>query len=98
MKKEVVKYIIVGFLAILILGIFFWEDGKEKKECIRISSSCCPCTMGGEEICILKSEEESYKEKLANCSKDLFCAAVYNCNKGKCQYVDNECKFVELKE
>lgn len=94
-KKEIVISIII---LLILLGIFFYGNEEEGKECVRISSTCCPCNMGGEEVCVLRTEEESYKEKLANCSKDIFCAAVYNCNKGKCQYVDNECKFVELKE
>ena len=45
--------------------------------------------MGGQEKCVLANEAENYVSK--NCSDDLICAAVYNCEIESCEYIDGEC-------
>ena len=47
--------------------------------------------MGGEEKCVLASEEEEYRINLSGCSPTTLCSAVFNCEIDSCEYIDGEC-------
>lgn len=101
-KRGLIGLVLV-ILILLIVGFFIFyyyhynnspvvgecvNDG----DCIKVQTTCCSCSMGGEEKCVNASEASKYQEQLKNCSKEIFCAAVYNCknltcgcNGGKCE-------------
>ena len=60
-------------------------------DCEMIQTTCCPCSMGGQESCVLKSEVELYASQSENCSERTLCAAVYNCNQATCNCIKGKC-------
>ncbi len=83
-------------LGILIKVIFIDETSineecKVDSDCIKVQTTCCSCKMGGEEICVIKEKEQEYLDKLNECSDDIFCAAVYNCEISSCVCINNQC-------
>jgi hypothetical protein len=60
-------------------------------ECIKVQTTCCPCNMGGKEECVLKDKADEYKINPSECSENLVCAAMYNCQIESCEYVDGKC-------
>jgi len=67
-------------------------DCKTDSDCVIVQTSCCPCEMGGQEVCVSESNQYLFEEKLELCNEDLYCPAVYNClinscicNNGKCE-------------
>lgn len=103
MKNKGLLGFVIIFVALLVGGFFFYigyfglerESGFEEdgEKCVRVDTECCSCSSGGEEVCVLKEEAENYGPE--NCSETMFCAHVYNCNPGTCDFVDGECSFVE---
>lgn len=63
---------------------------KSNNDCVKVQTTCCSCSMGGEEVCAAKSQAENLTAK--NCPAGLMCIAMYNCkiqscfcNTGKCE-------------
>ena len=61
------------------------------EECVKVQTTCCPCNMGGVEKCVLKSEVEEYEIDPSDCSENLFCTAMFNCQIESCEYIDGDC-------
>lgn len=93
-KKE---WIIGGIIILLLIVLFFPMPGEsgnsctQDSDCVKVQSGCCPCNMGGEKICVPKDQEQSYLDKIANCSSTTICAAVDNCKVTSCQCNNGEC-------
>lgn len=65
---------------------------QKDSDCVKVKTSCCSCSSGGEEICATKSEAKNYQDKLKNCSSDNFCVQVYNCNIMNCVCGEGKCQ------
>ena len=95
MKKEFINRGYLAIFAVLILSCFLIVfSGKECRvdsDCVKVQTTCCPCNMGGEEICAPKENVSYYEEKLEECEENLFCAAVYNCKISSCGCVKGKC-------
>ena len=61
-------------------------------DCSVVQSQCCPCSSGGEELCVAKSSEKGYLDRLAGCDKNLICAQVFNCKINSCSCVNGRCE------
>ncbi len=95
---------VIVVLAILMLVILIWQlnslrDISKKQmnsecvsdsDCVKVQSTCCPCSSGGEEKCVNKQEAENYSKNLENCG-EVFCAQVYSCIIEKCRCVGGKC-------
>ena len=73
--------VIIGLIIIGFIG--FWKYNKSSiinepiefpcnnsEECIKIQTTCCPCSSGGEEICGTQEQAEKYadgKSKVVEC-------------------------------
>ena len=90
---------------VLVLISFLWfisqrydERGDSfcdiDEDCVKVQTTCCPCSMGGEEICVSKSEVEVYENKIKEeCNESgIICPAVYNCDDKDCECVDGICQ------
>ena len=66
-------------------------DGNE--ECVKVQTTCCPCSMGGTEKCVLKEEAENYRVNESECPQEQVCPAVYNCEED-CRCRRGNCSFV----
>ena len=58
--------------------------------CVKQKTSCCGCESGGTNICMTK-EQAFAKEAELNCSKNIFCAEVYNCKDTICVFDGAKC-------
>jgi len=103
MKKRII-YISLIIILILLITISFIYNILQKpdntnailcradSDCIKVQTTCCACSSGGEEKCVLKAEEINYTLKLSDCPKRNLCAQVYNCKDSNCQCINGECK------
>ncbi|MDO8517601.1 MAG: hypothetical protein Q7S33_05750 [Nanoarchaeota archaeon] len=106
MKKRQfnVLYIIFTILIVLIISflfIYFNQQTKNEEsknicqtnsDCVKVQTTCCPCNMGGKEICATKNEAKEYQKKLENCSTtDLICPAMYGCTIQDCKCSNGIC-------
>ena len=84
----------IVFLIILLFSIFGKSDKECEKDsdCVLQQTTCCSCSMGGQEVCMSKQNASDYQEKLNDCQKDILCAAVYNCKESKCSCVNGKCQ------
>jgi|GEM_PF-811063 len=90
-------------LALLFSFLFYFLQPKtarlaaecaQDSDCVKVQTSCCPCEMGGEERCVARSEAESWREKLQNCS-GIFCIALYNCKISGCKCEEGKCTEIK---
>jgi hypothetical protein len=66
---------------------------KKDSDCIVQQVTCCPCSMGGKEECMSKTNASYWKEKLAEeCEEDIVCPAVYRCMGIECKCIEGNCK------
>lgn len=102
MEKRKLYLILSSILAILILtSALVYYPKKENsivgtlcvtdEDCIKTQTTCCPCSSGGQESCILKSELENYTSQLEDCPERNICAQVYNCNQASCSCIKGKC-------
>ncbi|MFZ5955877.1 MAG: hypothetical protein ACOYT4_05630 [Nanoarchaeota archaeon] len=95
MKKAQIGIIILIVALIGVIFLFYYKFPKKEcsgdSDCVKVQTTCCPCEMGGEEICTSKSKAEEYKKNLSECDKDIMCAAVYNCKIEECGCESNKC-------
>ncbi len=59
-------------------------------DCVKTSSTCCSCSMGGEETAVNRAFEQEYRGNL-NCPADLVCPAVYACTEKEAKCVSGKC-------
>jgi putative hemolysin len=92
-------YIPMALLAILvilvILSIRLQGENSECKineDCVLQQTTCCSCNMGGDEECMTKQKAEETQARLdKECSVDIMCVAMYNCNVNKCECENGNC-------
>jgi hypothetical protein len=101
-RIDMVRRIAIGIVfvvAILIVALLVVprsrEDGEAEcasdSDCVKVQTTCCSCSMGGEEKCVPKENASFYEEKLKECGENLFCAAVYNCEIEECGCEGGKC-------
>lgn len=106
-KRKKSKFILVIAILILIMLVVTWAlvfksnsanikaqaECKTGDDCIKKQITCCPCSAGGKEICIAKTNS-TYLEKVKMCpdAKELICAQVYNCNPQPCICNQGKCE------
>jgi len=62
-------------------------------DCAKVQEGCCPCSSGGEDLCVAKSLENGYLDNLAKCNpKATICAQVFNCKINSCSCVNGKCE------
>lgn len=99
-------FIIIILLVVLAIILFLLINKKPEEipnknitikkcsvdsDCIKISTSCCPCSMGGNEKCVYVLEKDEALRQKINCPKDLICTAMYACNIESCSCENGEC-------
>jgi len=90
--NKVLLWIIIALIIILIILIVQIKRLKQDEECkidddcIKRQIGCCPCTSGGEEICVSK-DNVSYLD----CPEDIVCPDVYNCKIKSCTCQNGKC-------
>ncbi len=90
--------IVAILLVIVVLEIKKREQAKimngveclSDKDCVSQSITCCPCSMGGNEVCVSKKNATIIQENLGNCSQ-VMCLAVYNCKETSCLCKAGKC-------
>jgi len=63
---------------------------KIDSDCVRQSTDCCGCAMGGEAKCMSKQNASLINEKLKSCGRQI-CIAMYNCPETACGCVNGKC-------
>ena len=103
MKKGMIVLIALGVIVGGILLSYLSERQYSKEvmciedsDCVKIKTTCCPCSMGGEETCGSAKDAEFWRDKLAEecTSENIVCPAVYNCRIDSCVCVDGNCTAV----
>ena len=103
-------WILIFFIILLIVLVFFIvknkkttsnennnipvNECKKDSDCIKMQTGCCPCNMGGKEICVSSSESKKYLDLLRNCDKKIICTAMYACSIKSCICVNNKCQSI----
>lgn len=94
-NKKIFFSIIILIVILILLIFFIYNSDKnnfnDKNKCVKVQTTCCHCNMGGSEKCVLKTKEQYYEKQLANCSENLLCPQVYNCNISECYYENGKC-------
>ena len=67
-------------------GVECFQDS----DCVKQATSCCPCSMGGNEICVSKQNASIIQKSLGACG-DMMCLAVYNCKETRCLCREGKC-------
>ena len=60
------------------------------RDCVKQTTSCCGCSMGGNEICVSKQNASIIRSSLEDC-EDVMCLAVYNCQETSCSCKEGKC-------
>ena len=110
MKKKVSLFyicMILIFITLLVILVFSLVSNKQKSslgidkniclqdsDCVKVQTSCCSCNAGGEEKCVLKSEQKQYEDYLKNCSSRILCAQIFNCKINSCQCIKGSCNGI----
>lgn len=101
-KRELVVIVIIliivflaGLICFSLIRVYKIESKQNEcqtnEDCIKTQVSCCPCNMGGREICTNKENATLIQEQLKNCSDKILCAAVYNCKEINCICRNGKC-------
>jgi hypothetical protein len=62
------------------------------EDCIKQKLGCCPCSMGGEEICMSTKNSSLINEKLSKeCGAKTTCMALYACKETSCGCMNGKC-------
>ena len=86
--------ILVLAVIVVLMNLFIDFDKYKTPECVRVQTKCCPCSAGGEEVCVLESEKENYIVNNSECGNQ-FCVQMYNCNPAECEFEGGVCGFDE---
>jgi hypothetical protein len=96
MKKGLIIAVILLAAVMFISGINGCEqtisECQSDNDCAKVQTTCCPCSMGGNEECVLKSNLTDYQP---NCQKTPICAAMFNCKNITCACEDKKCKTIK---
>jgi hypothetical protein len=94
------KYVFTFVIMLLLLLIFIngqsgckQETCYKDEDCVKVQMTCCPCSAGGQEICVQKAMEKAYQDKLKSCENDsgFMCPQVYQCKNISCFCNDGKC-------
>lgn len=98
--------IVVAMLLIIVLILMSFYSSKNSgnspasnscssdADCMKISSTCCPCNDGGKDVCVSRENATIIKNNLEKCdTANLICAAIYNCNSNQCSCIEGKCQF-----
>ncbi|MDI6807167.1 MAG: hypothetical protein QMD14_05180 [Candidatus Aenigmarchaeota archaeon] len=77
-------------------SILHFKSCLKNEDCMKVSKTCCSCSMGGITDCINRKFITEY-ETLKNCSPHIVCPAVIGCLED-CGCVDNICTVIKKKE
>ncbi|MBI2451912.1 hypothetical protein HYV50_02415 [Candidatus Pacearchaeota archaeon] len=105
-KAQISILIIIAIVLVFSLVLIFLLKGKSEirdneeeiiecevdEDCVKVQTECCPCSMGGEEKCVPKEKEDSFREELSSCQDNLICTALYNCKIESCACVEGKCR------
>lgn len=99
--KVLVILLILIFLLFVVLfnlKIKMQEEEEERKikcfsdeDCVSQRITCCPCSSGGQEVCMTKTNSSLWQKELEKCEKDLICLQVYNCEERVCKCIEGVC-------
>ncbi|MFW6233254.1 MAG: hypothetical protein ACOC3Z_01175 [Nanoarchaeota archaeon] len=101
-KNHIVLVSILILLTLIIVSLSFIYNSQiennlsncnKDSDCVKVQTTCCPCNMGGEEVCVPASEKEKYEINKSSCPEDLMCTAMYNCNENPCECNNGNCSF-----
>jgi len=67
------------------------KECSNDSDCVKQSTSCCSCNMGGEEACVSRKNASLIQENLKNCNENIMCIALYNCRDFSCSCVNGKC-------
>ena len=107
-NKRLVAYVVFAFLllVLLVFVVFFNMQQVQKipegtecisdSGCLKVQTTCCSCSSGGEEVCVPESKAEELKAK--NCGDRQVCVALYNCKIKTCECNRGKCEAVPLEE
>ncbi|MFH0831856.1 MAG: hypothetical protein V1886_03255 [archaeon] len=92
--------IVIALLALALSAFFLINNSKDSApaecrsddDCIKVQTTCCPCSMGGKEVCAGKIQAENLTAK--NCPADLMCIAMYACQIKSCACIQGNCGAV----
>lgn len=101
-KKGLIGLLVVVFL-VLIAGFYIFYSltisnspifsdkfCELDSECVKVQTTCCPCSMGGEEDCVSYEKAKEIEKELEGCD-DTFCIALYNCQDFRCGCEEGLC-------
>ena len=99
-RKSLLYYALIALVVLIVLVVLAFNlkiqrepaECRRDSDCVKVQTTCCPCTSGGEEVCAPGDKAEQLAAK--GCSATQFCAQVFNCqikscscNRGTCQAV-----------
>jgi putative hemolysin len=99
-NKKALYFAIAMLVVLIFLIIVYIRLGENKEnssckideDCVLQQTTCCSCSMGGEERCMTKQEAETTQKKLdEDCSEDIMCIAMYNCKVNSCKCEEGNC-------
>ncbi len=76
------------------VGLYFVSNAQCMSDtaCIKVQTTCCPCSAGGQEKCVGEKEAEQIKAKLKEeCQANQICPMVYNCKEITCGCKNTKC-------
>lgn len=76
----------------------FLSECTVDEDCVKVQTTCCSCSMGGNEVCVPKDKAEEYRMNESECPKNNICVAMYNCNKNTCICEEGNCGFPNSSE
>ena len=98
---------IIVFLVILLISMMIYvriavnqndiknqniSECTQDDDCIKQKLNCCPCSMGGEEVCMPTKNSSLINERLAKeCGARTVCTAMYACQETSCSCINGKC-------
>ena len=99
----IIALLIVGAILLAVAAYYSTKDQVEQevechddRDCIKVQTTCCSCSQGGDELCVSKDVAADYKIDMDTCPDDLVCTQVDNCGLGHCLCVRGSCTSVRM--
>ena len=94
-KRIIILFSLIVVLGVIVIGFNYYLNILNETKCVKVQASCCPCSSGGLEDCVLVADALDYEFDLNECSATAICPHVYNCKKcvfqeGKCVLINGE--------
>lgn len=105
-KKFLFIFLPALILILVLLFIVYMNYGFEESysecradsDCVKVQTTCCPCSSGGEESCIPESEALNHLPKDCPPAEELNCIALYNCRIKSCACIKGNCEAIPLEQ